>query len=676
MFGKVLNVETNRFESICVIIKELQRNIFVLPKEEYQDRVPEVYEELKHITGKLGIKKWMCKPTERKYAFEIPNIPAKANYLKVQYSSKFPALNDREGHTFSNLFGAGSSLIELVLVKRRLKGPCWMTLKNIEIPKNKLSHCKHEVIIESPKQISYTQVEASMALPPLTLLALSIKTVRNANGNEIVAISGVTHFDVDQTQPTNYTLNSISAFAIVKRYAQVPVSKNSTIEVVDNERVLLNSFLAKMIRIDADVVIAHELVGNFLETLISRLQSLKISNWSRLGRLSRNRFSNTKKDENFGGSWLYRSTTCGRLLCDTFLTTKELMRQTTYTMSHLVKNILKKDRQELTDVDSLLRDTRGIEKVARHTQQDAFYTFELTMHMSVIPLTKQLTNIAGNLWARSLQNARAERNEMLLIHDFHKKKFIWPDKAQKKSEEFTKKNKNKYAGGLVLEPKSGLYDKYILLLDFNSLYPSLIQEYNLCFTTVVRKKGGIEDNDPGTIPSEKETKGILPEIIYDLVSRRRAAKREMNNETDKLKLEQLEIKQKALKLTANSMYGCLGFTHSRFYARPIAALITSLGRNTLEKAVAIARDKLGLDVIYGDTDSIMINTNTLDMNKALEMGNDLKKLINKQFKSLEIEIDGIFKSMLLLKKKKYAALKLMGKEFVREVKGLDMVRRD
>jgi DNA polymerase alpha subunit A len=69
------------------------------------------------------------------------------------------------------------------------------------------------------------------------------------------------------------------------------------------------------------------------------------------------------------------------------------------------------------------------------------------------------------------------------------------------------------------------------------------------------------------------------------------------------------------------MYGCLGFGSSRFHAQAIAALITRTGRETLMKTKDIAEDKLGFNVVYGDTDSIMINTGTSVLADSLRMGN-------------------------------------------------------
>ena len=93
-------------------------------------------------------------------------------------------------------------------------------------------------------------------------------------------------------------------------------------------------------------------------------------------------------------------------------------------------------------------------------------------------------------------------------------------------------------------------------------------------------------------------------------------------------------------------------------------------------------ENLGYEVIYGDTDSIMINTGSTDLAEVKKIGNRVKKEVNRQFKLLEIEIDGVYKTMLLLKKKKYAALvvhedpKTGVVTTTRELKGLDMVRRD
>ena len=89
-----------------------------------------------------------------------------------------------------------------------------------------------------------------------------------------------------------------------------------------------------------------------------------------------------------------------------------------------------------------------------------------------------------------LRGGRAQRIEYLLLHEFHRKKFIVPDdpKREKKSSDHasggSRRQKAKYAGGLVLEPKAGLYEDVVLMLDYNSLYPSIIQEYNVCWTTM------------------------------------------------------------------------------------------------------------------------------------------------------------------------------------------------
>jgi DNA polymerase elongation subunit (family B) len=83
-------------------------------------------------------------------------------------------------------------------------------------------------------------------------------------------------------------------------------------------------------------------------------------------------------------------------------------------------------------------------------------------------------------------------------------------------------------------------------------------------------------------------------VIKNLVQRRRGVKDMIKKERNPLVRQQLDIRQKALKLTANSMYGCLGFTFSRFYARPIAAMVTAMGREALQRTVDTATNQLGM----------------------------------------------------------------------------------
>ena len=99
-----------------------------------------------------------------------------------------------------------------------------------------------------------------------------------------------------------------------------------------------------------------------------------------------------------------------------------------------------------------------------------------------------------------------------------------------------------------------------------------------------------DEEDTVQVPSgmAATSNAILPNVLKNLVQKRRMVKAQMKSEKDPVKYQQLNIRQTALKLTANSMYGCLGFGSSRFHAQAIAALITRTGRETLMKTKDIA----------------------------------------------------------------------------------------
>ena len=125
---------------------------------------------------------------------------------------------------------------------------------------------------------------------------------------------------------------------------------------------------------------------------------------------------------------------------------------------------------------------------------------QLCFGLQILPITHQVSCISGLPWNKCLRSNRSERVEYYLLHGFTQLGFIVPDKNVK-----TKmgKRKSKYEGGLVLEPKAGLYEEFIVVLDFNSLYPSIIQEFNLCYTTVERTKKKVEEE------KEKEGNGRM-----------------------------------------------------------------------------------------------------------------------------------------------------------------------
>ena len=542
--------------------------------------------------------------------------------------------------------------------------------------------------------------------PPLVLLSLRLGTVINSKSlqNEVAMVGCLAHNNFSLSSPNKEAFNQHycllskpvdEAWPFDWAKAGADASKITKVEKAGSERELLSFLLLKIQKLDPDVIIGHDVSTFDLEVLIHRMQFNKIPHWSRLGRL--------RRSNQTGGRLVERNVTVGRLVADLKISAKELIRCKSYELGALVEKCLEggemdETRTKLTPdfLRSSYMNSEALKNSINLCMRDAVQSLRLMLQLQALPLALQTSQIAGTVMSRTLRGGRAERIEYLLLHAFNSLGYILPDKQMGKrkveaegddeSEGAPKgKKKASYAGGLVLDPKKGFYDKFILLLDFNSLYPSIIQEYNICFTTVDRKKREKTAEGDMVLPALPDPglqTGVLPSQIKKLVDSRREVKNILKSDGSLTEAQksQLNIRQLALKLTANSMYGCLGFSYSRFFAKHLAALVTSKGREILLNTKDLIQ-KMNLDVIYGDTDSVMVNTNSNDFDEVFKLGREVKQAVNKLYRLLELDIDGVFRYMLLLKKKKYAAMTIERTKDgtiknALELKGLDIVRRD
>ena len=359
--------------------------------------------------------------------------------------------------------------------------------------------------------------------------------------------------------------------SLMQSQLSAQVEKFSYPENFKTEKELINFFLMKIQVYDPDIVIVNQ-KSELIKKLASKFRNLSIKNWSRIGRIIRTRLPT----DNF-----WRRLVSGRYFIE---------------------------------IDSIAAD---ISEFCSHV----FNSKELETAFSISKITKvDLSKI--------LQGGSLGKAEYLIIKTLYKYDYLWPSRKKQ-----TEEKKFKFKGGLVIDPKPGLYD-FIVSMDFSSLYPSIIQEYKICITG----------------------ENLLSQIIANLTSSRSEINNKIANSLELSDKSLLNKQQKALKSFANSIYGCFSNEYFRFYCPSISETIASYGRKVLMDSSSCLLKDLGLDIIYGDTDSIMIASGLESSQKAYEMGKFIETFINDFYKFVKIRVEAVYSKFFLLQKKNYAGI--------------------
>lgn len=263
---------------------------------------------------------------------------------------------------------------------------------------------------------------------------------------------------------------------------------------------------------------------------------------------------------------------------------------------------------------------------------------------------------------------------------------------------------------LVMEPQSAFYNSPLLVLDFQSLYPSVMIAYNYCYSTCLgrvvnwrgQNKMGFAEYQrkprvlellhdhiniaPNGIMYVKPEirKSLLAKMLGEILETRVMVKSGMKVDKDDKTLQRLlNNRQLALKLIANVTYGYTSASFSgRMPCSEIADSIVQTGRETLEKAIALIHsvDRWGAEVVYGDTDSLFVYLKGRTKDEAFDIGQEIANTITDMNpRPVKLKFEKVYFPCVLLAKKRYVGFKYENKtqevpDF--DAKGIETVRRD
>lgn len=472
---------------------------------------------------------------------------------------------------------------------------------------------------------------------------------------------------------------------------------NTQIFEFDAEEKMLMAWRDFLEEVDPDVIIGYNISNFDFPYLLDRAAHLKVGRfpyWSRLKNIKSIAKETNFSSKQMGNRDTKATNTDGRLQLDLLQLIQRDYHLRSYTLNSVSAHFLNEQKEDVhhTMITELYNGTpESRRRLAVYCLKDAYLPQRLMDKLMCLVNYTEMARVTGVPFNFLLSKGQQIKFISQLFRKALEQQLVVPNLKSEASDE-------QYEGATVIEPTRGYYDVPVATLDFASLYPSIIQAHNLCYTTLLNKNAVEKlnlkkDEDYIVTPNgdlfatSKVRKGLLSQILEELLGARKRAKKELAVETDPFKKAVLNGRQLALKISANSVYGLTGATVGKLPCLAIASSTTSYGRQMIEKTKEEVESRYTVangyshdaQVIYGDTDSVMVKFGPNDLAKAMELGQEAAEFVSSRFiKPIKLEFEKVYFPYLLINKKRYAGLYWTNTEKYdkMDTKGIETVRRD
>nr|XP_040017164.1 DNA polymerase zeta catalytic subunit isoform X2 [Gasterosteus aculeatus aculeatus] len=481
-----------------------------------------------------------------------------------------------------------------------------------------------------------------------------------------------------------------------------------------DEKVLFQELIAVMRRFDPDILVGYEVQMHSWGYLLQRAAALGVDLCQQLSRVpgdsKDNRFS-AERDE-YGADTMSEINIIGRITLNLWRTMKTEATLNNYTFENVAFHVLHQrfplySPRTLSDWFDHNTDLYRW-KMVDHYVSRVCGSMQLLQQRDIIGRTSELARLFGIQFYHVLTRGSQYRVESMMLRLAKPLNYIpltpsIQQRAQQRAPQCIP---------LVMEPESRFYSNSVIVLDFQSLYPSIVIAYNYCYSTCLGHVESLGTHDefkfgcaslrvppellyqlrnditvsPNGIVFVKSSvrKGVLPNMLEEILSTRIMVKQSMKAyKQDRTLTKLLHARQLGLKLIANVTFGYTAANYSgRMPSVEVGDSIVHKARETLERAIKLVNDtkKWGARVVYGDTDSMFVLLKGATKEQAFKIGNEIAEAVTATNpKPIKLKFEKVYLPCVLQTKKRYVGYmyeSLDQKEPVFDAKGIETVRRD